>query len=276
MDKKAKNILFRTYWKNGWISDKDRKTDPIDFEYAKSKGVMFDNINITHDQCIIEILGVVKDISIQSVSKAFLGSLTNNRLDWRSAIASFHIAKMLPKHKYKKTVSGHGYDNHGNINYTSYSCGVCMDLNYHIFGYEKYSNIDLNILNFERLKWGGVRHGDLVYTLFDLKSFTNENIIDPTNKDIEIFKKILDTIETSQEKDYPGKLEQRLSQIIKSTKYERKTLLEIMACIGILKPGSYDRPSTDRNDWKYVEYWRGEDKYNKEMVEMYFGEYINK
>jgi hypothetical protein len=37
-EKKAKNILFKTYWKNGWIDDKERRTIPTDFEYAKSKG----------------------------------------------------------------------------------------------------------------------------------------------------------------------------------------------------------------------------------------------
>ncbi|EKB05759.1 Uncharacterised protein [Myroides odoratus] len=31
MDKKAKNILFKTYWKSGWIKVKDRQTLPADF-----------------------------------------------------------------------------------------------------------------------------------------------------------------------------------------------------------------------------------------------------
>jgi hypothetical protein len=274
MDKKAKDILFKTYWKNGWIDKKDRQTDPADFEYAKSKGVMFDNITITHDQCIDKILDTVNNISMEKASKAFLSSLSNRRLDWRSGIASFYIAKQLTKHKYLKAVSGHGYDNNGQINCISYTCGICRDTKYGIIGYSDYINEDLNVLNFERLKWGGTRHGDLIYTLFDLKMFDKENITEPTIEDITIFKNILETVESCQINDYPGKLEQRLSGIIKSTKSERQVLMEIMACIEILKPGSYDRPTTGRHDWKFVEYWRGIDKYNKEMVKTFFGEYM--
>jgi hypothetical protein len=276
MDKKARNILFKTYWKNGWIDDKDIKTDPADFEYAKSKGLMFDTITITHDQCVNEILDIAAAIPMEKVSKAFLSSLSNRRLDWRSGIASFFIAKQLTKHKYSQAVSGHDYDNNGKVTYTSYTCGICRDLKYGLIGYENYIDQDLNVLNFERIKWGGVRHGDLLYTLFDLRMFHSEEITEPTASDINIFKKILEAIETSQENDYPGTLEKRLSEVITSSKNERKILMEIMACIEILKPGSYDRPSRGKHDWVYAEYWRGMDKYNQEAVKKYFGKYIGK
>jgi hypothetical protein len=272
MDKKAKNILFKTYWQNGKWTD-NSNTDPKDFQYAKSQGVMFDNISITHDECINEILGIIKKTSIEKVSKAFLSSLSSRRLDWRSGIASYYTAKLLPKHTYSKAVSGHGYSN-GKISSTSYTCGICRDLKYGIIGSEKYINEDLNVLNFERIKWGGVRHGDLLYTLLDLRIFCTEEITEPTNEDIIIFKNILEAIDKSQPNDYPGTLEKRLSECIKSTKDERKMLMEIMACIEVLKPGSYDRPSRGKHDWKYVEFWRGEDKYNRQAVEKYFGKYI--
>jgi hypothetical protein len=85
---------------------------------------------------------------------------------------------------------------------------------------------------------------------------------------------LLGTIEKSQPDDYPSTLEKRLSECIPSTKNERRILMEIMACTEILKPGSYNRPSRRKHDWKYIEHWRGEDKYNKEMAEKYFGGYI--
>jgi hypothetical protein len=273
MDKKAKNILFKTYWKNGWIDDKDRIINNEDFEYAKSKGIMFDSITISHDQCINDILEIIKKIPMEKVSKAFLSSLSNRRLDWRSGIASYFIAKQLTKHKYLKAISGHGYSS-GKITFTSYTCGICRDLKYGIIGEEKYTNKDLNVLNFERIKWGGVRHGELLYTLFDLRLFCMEEITEPVIDDINILKNILETIEKSQPDDYPSKLEKRLSECIPSTKDERQILMEIMACIEILKPGSYNRPSRGKHHWKYIECWRGEDKYNKEIVEKYFGEYI--
>jgi hypothetical protein len=274
MDKKAKNILFKTYWKNGWINENDRIITKEDFEYAKSKGLMFDNITITHDECINEILEIIEKISMEKVSQAFLSSLSNKRLDWRSGIASYFIAKQLIKHTYSKAISGHGYNNNGEINYTSYTCGICRDLKYGIIGAEKYIDSDLSVLNFERIKWGGVRHGDLLYTLLDLRMFCAEEIPEPTNEDIKIFKNILKIIENSQLNDYPSTLEKRLSECIKSSKNERKALIEIMACVEILKAGSYDRPRMGKNDWVYIEFWRGEDKYNKNAINKYFGKYL--
>lgn len=273
MDKKAKNILFKTYWKNGWIDDKKRQASPADFEYAKSKGLMFDRFTSTHDKCLDEIFQILPTITEDKVAKAFLSSLISRRLDWRSGLASYFIAKQLTHHRYDKAVSGHGYSN-GEITFTSYTCGTCRDLKYGIIGDEFYNNIDLNVLNFERIKWGGVRHGHLDYTLFDLQQLQVADIPNPTKQDIEVFMNILTTIEQSQPNDYPSALEKNLSTVIKSTKDERKILIEILACIDILKPTSYDRPRRGKNDWTFVEFWRGEDKYSKEALDKYFGQYI--
>ena len=56
--------------------------------------------------------------------------------------------------------------------------------------------------------------------------------------------------------------------------YSKNVIIEILACIEVLEPKSYDRPIAGRNDWNFVEYWRGEDGYNNEVVEKYFGEYL--
>jgi hypothetical protein len=274
MDKKAKNILFKTYWKSGWIDSKDRKTENEDFVYAKSKGLMFEPFNISHDEAIKEILKIIPSISKEKVVKAFLSSLSTNRLDWRSSLASYFIAKQIIDHKFTKVISGQSFDQNGNITHTSYTCEICRDLKYGIIGDLNYNNIDLNVLNFERIKWGGVRQSNLDYTIFDLKQLQIAEITEPTIEDVNIFKLILETIEKSEPNDYPGKLEKNLSNVIKSTKNERIILIEILACIEVLKPKSYDRKTTNKNDWKFVEYWRGEDKYNKETVDEYFKRYI--
>jgi hypothetical protein len=274
MDKKAKKILFSTYWKNGWIDIKERTINSTDFNYAKSKGLMFEPLTITHNECLEKIFQILPKINDDFVAKAFLSSLSTRRLDWRSGLASYFIAKQLVPHKYDKAISGHGYSN-GKIVSTSYTCGTCRDLRYGIIGNEFYKDIDQNVLNFERIKWGGVRHGKLDYTLFDLQQLQIEDIPEPTTEDIQIFKDILDTIENSNPNDYPGILEKNLATCLKSTKDERKVLIEILACIEILKPQSYDRPSKGKHDWAFVEYWRGEDKYNKDALELYFGKFLN-
>ena len=276
MDKKAKKILFQTYWKNGWIDRKDRKIDPVDFSYAKEKALMFEPLTISHDECINQIIDISTKISIEQVIKAFLSSLSTHRLDWRSVISSLFIAKLFVSHKYTPIVSGHFYED-GKIVDTHYTCEVCRDVKYGVVGDQSYVNEDLSVLNFERIKWGGVRHGQLIYTLLDLELFVKEQIPEPTIEDIEILKEILTVIDSSKHGDYPSNLRDRIKdiQIFKSSKDERSMLLEALACIDVLQPASYDRPRSSKNDWTYVEFWRGEDRYNKKIVNQYFGEYLN-
>lgn len=148
---------------------------------------------------------------------------------------------------------------------TSYTCKICRDLKYGVIGHEDYVNEDLNILNFERIKWGGVRHGDLMYTLFDLEQFSKEQITEPTEIDIEIFKTILCVITSCNTGDYPSVLCDKLKDIpnLKSNKDERAMMIEVLACIGILKPMSTDRATRGKHDWTFAEFWRGEDGYDE-------------
>lgn len=260
MDNKAKKILFDTYWKNGWV---DNPTTPVaDFEYAKSRGLMFDPFSITHDECIKQINTLVNNISFDLVAKAFLSSLSTRMLSLRSGVASYFIAKQISLHSFKPTKD------------TKYLCNICRDTMYGVVGYKDYKNEDLNVLNFERIKWGGVRHGDILYTLFDLQQFIKEDISEPNDEDIRLFRNILYVIENCEPNDYPSSLEKKLKDVIKSSKDERDILIEILACIGILKPKSFDRPVKGKSDWVYVEYWRGEDKYDKDTVNNLFGKYI--
>jgi len=242
MDKKAKSILFKTYWTaQGW--KRKYQTKPEDFEYAKSRGLMFNPVSFSLSEIKTELKLLLSQIEKRKIANGFLSSLTNKRLDWRSAIGSYSNAKLILENKREF---------------------------YYSDGFE-YKNEDINVLNFERIKWGGVRHSDLLYNYVDLKIFNNESISSPTQQDINIFKRILDCIYKSDKGDYPSKLREKLKEIIKISKDQRHTLIEILACCEILKPKNYDRPTTGRHDWGFVEYWRGEDKFNEQVVEEYFG-----
>ena len=133
-----------------------------------------------------------------------------------------------------------------------------------------YQDVDLNVLNFERIKWSGVRHHDLLYNYLDLKLFQAETITEPTPADITTFKNILNCIATSSKGDYPSKLRDRLKEVMKGSQNERHMLMEILGASGILRPQRFDRPTTGRHDWVFVEYWRGEDAYDCGVVEEYF------
>ena len=276
MDKKAKKILFNTYWSsNGWKDWAERYTSPTDFEYAKEKGLMFEPITISHDECVKRIVKLAENITMEQVTKGFLSSLSTRRLDWRSAISSYYIANLFTEHKYTPVESGRFYKGDAVVN-ISHTCGVCKNLKYGVVGKENYESEDLNVLNFERIKWGGVRHGELLYTLFDLEQFAKEEIPEPSNSDAEIFKEILKAVESCNPGDYSGALRKRLAEVslLKANKAERDVIIEILACIGVLAPKSCNRRESGKHDWTFATYWRGEDGYNKDIVEKYFGKYI--
>jgi len=89
-------------------------------------------------------------------TRAFLSSLSSRRLDWRSGLAFYHIAGKLAAHQYTPVESGRSFNAGGETTHVSYTCGVCRDV-HGIVGTKGYIRQDLNVGNFERIKWGGVR-----------------------------------------------------------------------------------------------------------------------
>jgi hypothetical protein len=245
VDKKAKDILFKTYWtSDGWISAENSKIKSADFEYAKERGVMFDPLTITKSEILTRLQEIVETISLKKITDAFLSSLTNTRLDWRSALGSYANAKRL-----------------------------LMENNFDDYYYGRGTNIDLNILNFERIKWGGIRHNNGVYNWLDLTLLNTENVTKPTAQDIQIFQSILNEIRNSEIGENIESMRDRLKEIFKSTLEERHMFTEILGSADILKPFSYDHKEPENHLWTFVLHWRGEDKYDKENVRKYFGEY---
>ena len=92
-------------------------------------------------------------VPIEDATSCFLASLTSRRLDLRSALSSYVLARRLEQHAF---VKGPGH--------ISGACAVC-GLN------EREVEIDWDVMNFERFKWGGVRRDDLTYVWLDLRQF---------------------------------------------------------------------------------------------------------
>ncbi|MFN8288224.1 MAG: hypothetical protein U0V74_15825 [Chitinophagales bacterium] len=242
---KAKRILFKAYWGNrGWKENEDRGMDRDDFEYAKSKGLMFDHLNITRESLLEKLTTLVQQTEKKKLSDAFLGSLSNRKVHWRSALASYaNSVRILAAPELNQAYLGYGI------------------------------NIDLNILNFERLKWGGVRHFIGVYNYLDLLLFKNEQIPEPTENDKGLMKTLLETIDNAEGDCTPARLRAKLKDIIPGSKQELHLLIEIMACAEILKANTPGRPLTGKADWFFAIDWRGEDKYNRAALQNYFGGY---
>lgn len=170
MDKKAKQILYKYYWKNGWLDENERLITEEDYNYACKKGTMFtlDVESISHDDCICKINKLLNQFSKQSVVDIFVSSLSTRNVYNRSILSSYIQAESLIKHDFK---SGNFY------------CQICENL-----GLSSAFNIELdrNIMNFEKIKWGGVRLNNVEYILFDLELFRNIVITKPNDEDIKI------------------------------------------------------------------------------------------
>jgi hypothetical protein len=224
MDKRAIDILFKTYWSStGWKPEKDQITPPGDLDYAKRAGVMFDPIRLSHDDIVRRAIEVCSRIDLQAVAGAFLASLSTRRLDLRSAAGSFSVLRHFPEHEHRNRRS---------------QCPICGGDD------SPDDDEDLNALNFERLKWGGVRHEDPIYATFDLEWFVTLDMLPPTDADVAILQDLVRGIEAVPAQTTASQLQGKLGSFLPSNKAEREILINILGYMGILnvpeRPGFRD------------------------------------
>jgi hypothetical protein len=260
VDRRAVQILFSTYWSSsGWR--RDRSTSPDDYAYAKSAGVMFEPRMISHDDAVSQARDAAAKIAPEKVASAFLASLSTRRLELRSALGSYAIARNLKTHAAPR----------------SGACGVCGE-------HDSPQSKDLSVLNFERLKWGGVRHASPVYMALDLELFAKTSTITATKEDVEIFGSILKAADSLSGTARARDLEKAISGIVKSNKAEREALLQILGYASVFEttdhPGylarfvearDRDLPPASKIDWTYpFAWWRGANGSNRAAVEFWF------
>ncbi|MCJ1908973.1 hypothetical protein [Planococcus ruber] len=260
-DKKALKILFKRYWSSeGWTNSYLTKEE---LNYAKAAGVMFEQKKLSHDEAIQKLAAVISTLSLEDIATQFVASLSSRRLELRSALGSFMVGRHLIAHEYL------GDEN---------ICSYCGGFN------KKQEFVDLNVLNFERFKWGGVRHLDPFYIAFDLEQFSKAEKLTPTREDHEILHRIFSVVDEFPGEGKVGELEKALSKVLKSNKDERRVLLEILGFCSILstndRPGFIDHfipylereePSHAKNDWSYpVCWWTGKHGLNKNAIKEIF------
>ena len=258
MDKKAKWILHKYYWKNGWLKSHERFITEEDYNYAREKGVMFElgYENISHDDCIYKIKELVNKYSKQMTVDLFVSSLSTKNVYNRSILSSYIQAEKVSMHKFAPD---------------EFYCEICKET-----GLTSTSVIDIdrNVMNFEKSKWGGVRLFHPEYILFDLEQAQNMSVTKPNNKDIEILNNIFSCISNCKENDGPRQLEKNLKDVLPSSKSERDILIEIFSAINILQPKKERPLRGGGSDFGAVEEWRGEDGYNISIAKDLFKEYL--
>ncbi|MDE6592335.1 MAG: hypothetical protein K2K57_04640 [Oscillospiraceae bacterium] len=288
--KNGKDILFSAYWSpKGWKSEYEVSED--DLEAAKEQGYMFDYPEaITHGEYMKRLRNAVQKITPEDAANAFLYSLSTRRLEYRSVLGSYWYAAAVPEHEKQgesdviiPSVSGIEVFLQADEYVPCYLCGWVP--------WKKAPDKDemsrgLNILNFERYKWGGVRHTCGSYALFDLEQFAKLEKHPHTSEDEEILRRILDCIYTLEPRDKAAKLQKAITsaKIFKSNKYEVSTLLDILGICGVLSSsdypcyaekfcGIYERESPEMiNERAYpVNRWRASDGVNLKRYRAVFG-----
>ncbi|NMM52696.1 hypothetical protein [Paenibacillus aquistagni] len=265
MDAKAKKILIQTFWSGGGWRVGGPSCSNEDFEYAKSKGLMFDPANRSHDECISTLRELHAQPNLKDKAvRAFLHSLSTRKVHLRSALSSYALTCELLVHTYAERPAEQ-------IGYCA--CGDCNDKK--LMANDQYVNEDLNVLNFERIKWGGVRLNWLIYCLMDLELLNKEDWLEVRSEDIAILQQMIQDIEACSDTDAARQLEKRWKDVFPSNQHERDRVLEIWGFAGLLQSTNDYRKERGRgSDFVSMCTWRGEDGYCKEKLDLYFGPYL--
>lgn len=266
----GKKILLSSFWSaKGWtkseISDED-------FELCKRQGYMFDDpVYIEHDEYLVKLKEILDQIDPHDVANAFLYSLSARELEYRSAMGSYWYAVAIPSHSFDYAKN-------------NYTCPVCAWNAWHTWDTGRHGG--LNVLNFERCKFGGVRHTYGEYALFDLEQFLLLPKVVPTDEDIRIFNRILACVSEIDPSKKVGELHKVITskKIFKTNRNELQVLLDILGICGVLSsannPCYVDRftnydgsrdPIESKNDYAYpVNRWHASDGINRNRLSVVF------
>jgi hypothetical protein len=264
VDQRALKILFHRYWTaKGWREESEQVTSEADFAYAKQAGVMFDDETFTHDEAILRVMGAVSALTPYRVAEAFVASLSTRRLELRSALGSYGTFRYATPH----SLQG------------DFSCSVC--------GSYQSEKADLNVLNFERYKWGGVRHYQAVYAALDLELFAKEPVLPVSAEDVSILKTIMAAIRQAGPTTTASQLQKMIGTLFKSNKAERENVVAILGYCGVFNtPGYPDQFTsfvsyTERecSDYKGdipppAGWWKAGQGINEDALTTYFGPWL--
>ena len=216
-DEKTVKLLNKACWcSSGWKSKLD--LTKAELEHLRTAGLVRDKVQLTHDGLVDWAMQARKKVTRQEVCRAFVASLGTRYLEYRSALGSYAHLHLLKRHSLQTTRE-----------LPPIECDIC--------GANPTCTVterDFVTLNFERYKWGGVRHPELYFAAHDLEMFTQLPEAKPTADDWTALKAILDLATDPVQGKSVGKLKKGIKQIIKTNDAEADTLCHILSYAGIL------------------------------------------
>lgn len=257
--KAALDTLVATFWTSkGWVVP-PAWPEREQLKSAIKAGVMFGAPAVEHHKGWLKrTQAVIARTDPTNVQAAFIASLSGERLDLRSALGSYAFLRHLPKHKHERSGS-------------SPFCSWC--------GLPESGTDDLNVLNFERFKWGGVRHTNVIYATFDLEQFALAPRLEIRDEELETGRALIAALRNAPAQATATQLIPTLT-MLKGNKDTRAKILDILAICGILRtdehPGylnafvRYDQrplPPLRNVEREYpLCWWRGSDGVNDDAL----------
>jgi hypothetical protein len=226
----ALRTLTGTFWSPaGWRSP-PKWPDPDAMASAVRAGIMFPGPRrLGHDGWVQAAIAAAATTTAAATADAFLASLVTRRLDLRSALGSFVLARHLREHPFTTPGSQtcRGYAPVGPAD-----CAVCG------FRSLEARERDLNVYNFERFKWGGVRRHSVSYIAFDLEQFARAPRLRPGRAGLALGRQLTGYLAGLPASTTASQATAGMT-FIKGNKAERDVILDILGVTGILQTDSH-------------------------------------
>jgi hypothetical protein len=221
--------LMAAFWSSKGWRDRPAWPEPDVMARSVAAGVMFESpLHKDHDGWVQAAREAVRALSAGEVGEAFLASMTSGRLDLRSALGSYAVARHLPEHDFvPEPGTGH-----------CELCGLYLDED----------PVNANTLNFERFKWGGVRRETIYYAAFDLQQFARAPRLMPRSPDVAIAQQVLDTLRVLPASTTAAQAARHLTMVT-GNKNHRAIVLDILGLSGILRTASYSGYADEFVPW---------------------------
>jgi hypothetical protein len=228
----------------------------------------------SHARAIARLRALADAIEPEEVGSAFVASLGSRRLEYRSALGSYAVARVIPDHPLDEDPE-------------AYAC-ICR-----FCGWSQMppgENEPVEHMLVERRMYGGVRHQAPAYAALDLALFREMEPLQPTPEDWRRLGLILRTPSLLADDAKPADLQRALQGVIPSNKDERRVLIQILACAGVLEsqahPGFFDSfvpvraremPPHHFLDWGYPAiWWRASDGIRLDAVAYWFPQIVDR
>jgi len=221
VNRRAREILFETYWSpKGWKVPR-QEPSPESLAFAQAAGFMFESESITHDGAARRILVAHDGADLETLADNFVASLSRRLVHLRPALGSYYLTDR---------VRAHGF--HGRTHCTQ--CGLFRSWRH-----------DFGATSFARYKWGALPRMFAVDNAFLLERSAAEPRVPPVEEDHQILHALLAAAADMPARSKARDLEVAWQPLLRSSRQERDSLVEILVACGVLTWRRYGAETTE-------------------------------